>query len=190
MEFAILTLPRSYGGNRVASRQPVSRIPSEERLCERLNAGLSYRLTLVVARGPMALSGVSRVLITRWPKAAPCPVRHLVVAVEDNCPTVFLNHVAGAVGDISTVALDPALPVEDRVTDLLNALIAVRQDFALALVGYDLIRVRAVHAIVETALDYLPMQMHVVLACRVPPPLTNLARLRARCQLLEISWPG
>ena len=76
--------------------------------------------------------------------------------------------------------------IEGALTGLINEIAALDSGpIVLILDDYHVIRERGIHAALTYLLDYLPSQMHLVLATRADPPLP-VARLRARGQLVEL----
>lgn len=76
-------------------------------------------------------------------------------------------------------------PVESLLTELLNEITAIPEDFILVLDDYHMIDSKPVDQALTFLLDHQPPQMHLVIATREDPPLP-LARLRARGQLTEL----
>ena len=81
------------------------------------------------------------------------------------------------------------MSIEDRVTDLVNAILDVPSDFALMIFGYGLAEAQSVHPLMGRILDYQPPQLHLYMITPVVPPLPNLPRLRVRRQVLQVTWP-
>jgi LuxR family maltose regulon positive regulatory protein len=68
---------------------------------------------------------------------------------------------------------------------LINTIASIHDHFVVILDDYHCIENPAIHEALAFLIDYLPPQMHVILAGRQEPPLP-LARWRARGQLLEL----
>jgi LuxR family transcriptional regulator, maltose regulon positive regulatory protein len=79
----------------------------------------------------------------------------------------------------------PQPPLEAVVTALVNALATRPDQVLLVLDDYHLIQAASVHHSLTVLLERLPVQLRLLLAGRVDPPLP-LARLRARGQLVEL----
>lgn len=77
------------------------------------------------------------------------------------------------------------LPVDTIPTLLINDLAGQKQMLTLILDDYHVIQNPAIHESVLFLLDYLPENLHVVIATRVDPPWP-LARYRVRNRLVEI----
>jgi LuxR family transcriptional regulator, maltose regulon positive regulatory protein len=140
---------------------------------------MAYRLTLVITSNGMSAS------------ALPTPSYVVALTPVHNDPERFCRVVAEALSPlIGLLSLD-GLPLEEGVIELLNAVtgavVEVPVDFAMVLWGYEVIDVPAIHEAVSMMVDYLPSEMHMVIVARRIPPLTNIPRLRARRQLLEVS---
>lgn len=73
-----------------------------------------------------------------------------------------------------------------QLTSILNAVQELGREVTLILDDYDKISDPAVHDLLGFLLQYIPANLHIVVACRAAPPLP-LAILRARDQLVEIN---
>lgn len=176
------------------------------RLIERLNKGLTRKLTLISAP-----AGFGKTTLTvDWlhtrstastngqsPRSA-----WLALDEADNDPTRFFTYLVTSlqqmfpnVGHNALTLLDAAQlpPIETLLTTLINDLAGVLADknllpqvnYVLVLDDYHVIETKAVHEIVTFMLNHMPPQTHLVLTSRADPPL-SLARLRARRQLNEL----
>lgn len=76
-------------------------------------------------------------------------------------------------------------PIESIMKNLIKEVSDISNDCVLVLDDYHAIDTKQIHNIVESLLDYLPRQLHLVIATRVDPPF-SLARLRGRNQLNEL----
>lgn len=172
------------------------------RLVQRLNDGLTRKVTLVSAP-----AGFGKTTLVAWwlqprhrPEAAAiCPVppsRVMWVSLDegDNEPARFWSYVITALNKlqpgIGRNALDHLSapqppPIELTLTVLVNELVAQPSDFVLVLDDYHAIENQEIHQAVTFLLEHMPPRMHVVITCRLDPPLP-LARLRARGQLAEL----
>lgn len=159
------------------------------RLVERLQSGLSRKLTLISAPAGYGKT----ILLTEWiPQSERC-VCWLSLDETDNDLTRFLTYFIAALqmlkadfGQALLVTLQsPQLPpVESLMTTLLNEIILL-SEFALVLDDYHLIHLPAIHAAVAFLLNHLPPNMHLIVTSRADPPLP-LARLRGRGQMSEL----
>ena len=179
------------------------------RLTERLNGGLSRKLTLVSA--PAGFGKTT--LASEWLAGCAQPAAWLSLDEGDNDPARFLVYlitslrtlvlpvppvpgasegigIEGAAADLGEGALSalqsPQAPlVEAVLSTLINDVAAIPTAFVLVIDDYHLIDAQPVHEAVTFLLEHLPPQMHLVIASREDPPLP-LARLRARDQLIEL----
>jgi LuxR family transcriptional regulator, maltose regulon positive regulatory protein len=76
----------------------------------------------------------------------------------------------------------PAAPIEAVLTVLLNAIADLSERLIIVLDNYHTITTPAIHQALSFLVEYLPPQLHLVLAGRTTPPLP-IARLRARAEL-------
>ena len=161
-----------------------------QRVFDKLNAGLSQRLTLIVAPAGSGKMTLLRDWLSTSHKAGKQPVAWLALQAADNDPARFLRDIIAALEEIELESL-PNLPEhqpnepETAITDLTNALSSVPFDFTLILEDYHLITAEPIHQMIRLWLDYPPPQMHLVIASQEEPPL-QIAQLRARRQLVEI----
>ncbi len=80
----------------------------------------------------------------------------------------------------------PQTPAIDQIiTGLVDGIIGLNQDVLLVLDDYHVIELPSIHESLNYLLDHMPTQLCLVVITRSDPPL-NLARRRARGQLLEI----
>jgi LuxR family maltose regulon positive regulatory protein len=156
------------------------------------------RLLLVVAP-----AGTGKTTMLRqWAAERQWPVAWVTVNPADNRPQRFLQDVRialQAVGLRDNCVCRNAITtrnIGDSISDLINDIVEMHAEFALVLDSYQVIDAPATHDGVRFLLDYLPPQMHLVIASRTVPPL-QLARLRVRRQLVELrpqdlsaGWPS
>ncbi|MEZ4517135.1 MAG: hypothetical protein R3C44_09965 [Chloroflexota bacterium] len=161
-------------------------------LVERLSRGLALgrRLTLISAPAGFGKS----TLVAEWMAACQRSVAWLSLDEGDSDPTRFLTYLLAAlqtvdppIGDGLLAALQPPQPVlsEATLTPLLNQIAGVPEPFVLVLDDYHLVGAPAADEALTFLLDYLPPQMHMVIATREDPNLP-LARYRARGQMTEL----
>lgn len=152
-------------------------------ILKQLDRGMQVPLTLILTPDG------SPEMLDRWLARRGIPwVRH-AASEADNVPGHFLAGLGAALrpvvpglqlGRFATAA-DPL----DATAELLNALLAVEEDFAVVLEDYQAITAPTVHGVVALMVDYPPPRMHLYLVSRSVPPLP-FARLRVRQQLVEI----
>ena len=161
-----------------------------EGLINRLNRAVDSKLTIISA--PAGYGKTT--LLSMWSKQASIPVIWLSLDEGDNDLTRFLAYVvtafqrvAPSVGNDALAQLQTPHPqsYEIILTSLLNDLSAHDKPIALFMDDYHLIHTQSVHGAVDYLLEFLPTQIHIIMASRADPPL-SLPRLRARDQLTEI----
>ncbi len=159
-------------------------------LIDRLNEGLSCRLTLMAA--PAGYGKTT--LLSAWAAECRCRIAWLSLDDSDNDPARFLIYLVGALQSIEAklgqdilVSIQSPQPptIEDGLHLLVNQLDNVTEPFVLVLDDYHWITSAKIHTALTFLLDHQPSQMHLVIATRKDPPLP-LPRLRARGQLTEL----
>ncbi|MBN1250484.1 MAG: LuxR family transcriptional regulator [Anaerolineae bacterium] len=181
-----------------------SDLVARPRLTGQLNAGLRGKLTLVSA--PAGFGKTT--LVGEWvhalehiaPMAGPgvaAPSRNvawLSLDQEDSDPVRFLTYVIAALQSIGDTVGQGALqllqspqppPREVLLTNLLNDIATISDDFVLVLDDYYLVDAGSVDDALTFVLEHQPPQMHLVITTREDPQLP-LARLRVQGQLTEI----
>jgi LuxR family maltose regulon positive regulatory protein len=179
---------------------------SRPRLIERLNAGMTRKLTLIST--PAGFGKTT--LLSEWAGSCGQPVAWVSLDEGDNDPARFWTYLVAALQTIETrqgtvsslgestldalqsprfvqatsAAADTSSVVEAVVTTLINQ-ISIISDFVLVLDDYHLVTVQPIHDALAFLLDHLPDNAHLVIATRADPPLP-IARLRGRGQLTEL----
>jgi len=167
---------------------------SRPRLIERLNEGMTRRLTLISA--PAGFGKTT--LLSEWVAGSGRPVAWLSLDEGDNDPVRFLAYFVAAVqttpslseagvGESALAVLQSPQPppVEAILTALINEIATIPKPFILVLDDYHVIEAQPIHDALIFLLDHLPPQMHLSLATRSDPFLP-LSRLRARGQMTDI----
>lgn len=159
-------------------------------LIERLNAGLTGRLTLVSA--PAGFGKTT--LLSAWAAHSDRPCCWLSLDEGDNDPGRFLAYFVAALGTAG-IQVDPeplqllANPGPGQIETVLNGIInqvaAAGTPLVAVLDDYHRIQQPAVHDILAYLLEHLPPGAHLVLLTRADPPLP-IARYRARGQINEL----
>jgi len=169
---------------------PRTKIVLRPRLTEQLNEGLERKLTLISA--PAGFGKTT--LVSEWIAGCERPVVWFSLDEGDNDPSRFLTYLIAALQTIKAEigagllgALQSPQPpsIESILTALLNEITTVQDNFVLVLDDYHLMDSKPVDDAITFLLEYLPPQMHLVIATREDPHLP-LARLRARGQLTEL----
>ena len=156
-----------------------------------LQTGSAAKLCLVEA--PAGFGKTT--LLTQW-RAEDGGGRVAWVSLEerDNDPIRFWAYVVQALGTVEPGVGIAALQALQRpgvdldrlvLPSLLNDLNAIRAPLVLVLDDYHLVTEARCHRQLDSFLEHLPAEVHVVLATRVDPPL-QLARMRARGELAEL----
>src|SRR5918992_647430 len=179
---------------KVRPSQARPKLVARPRLVESLTRGRGRRLTL-----PSAPAGFGKTtLLNEWAKSRADGQRYvawLSLDEADNDPVRFLAYLVAALrrtveegfGEGILAALRSPQPprLEALSAALLNEMAALPGELDLVLDDYHLIDSEAVHGIVSFMLERLPENVHLVVSCRVQPPLP-LARLRARGQMTKL----
>ncbi len=160
------------------------------RLSEQLDAGLPRQLTLLSA--PAGFGKTT--LVSDWLAGRQRPVAWLSLDEGDSDLARFIIYLVTALQTItkkfgaSTLALVHAAEppsTEALLTNLVNEITTIPNDFILVLDDYHALDSKAVDEALAFLLDHQPPHMHLVIATRQDPGLP-LARLRARGQLTEL----
>jgi LuxR family maltose regulon positive regulatory protein len=167
------------------------------RLTGRLNQGLRRKLTLVSV--PAGFGKTT--LLCEWIAQSQRRVAWISLDDGDNDPTRFWKLVVGGLQTLSaslgvnaTALLRAQLigqpPIEAVLASLINDIAAIPTTDAIALVldDYQFIKAQSIHDALTFFIDYLPPQLHLIVASQVDPPLP-LSRLRDRGELAELHTP-
>jgi LuxR family maltose regulon positive regulatory protein len=161
-----------------------------QRLIDQLNVGVQQKLTLISA--PAGFGKTT--LVSEWTTICGQQVAWLSLDEGDNDPTRFLTYlvtvlqmIAANIGADVLLMLQSSQPsqIESILTALLNEIATIPSNFIIILDDYHMIESKAVDNALIFLVEYLPPQMHLVIATREDPNL-SLARLRARGQLTEL----
>jgi LuxR family transcriptional regulator, maltose regulon positive regulatory protein len=163
------------------------------RLTALLDEGLEYSLTLVSAP---AGSGKTT-LLAAWGRSLPAnnPLLAWVSLDEgDNNPRLFWTCLLSALNRLRPERFTPVLKYLQSSQDpslkyvlrsLINLLAESRDRFLLILDDYHVIIEQEVHNTLLYLVEHIPLQLRVILATRVNPPLP-IPALQARQQLLQV----
>jgi len=161
-------------------------------LIAKLNQGIQQECKLTLISAPAGFGKTT--LITEWIANCERPFTWLSLDERDSDLTRFLQYLIAAlqtlessVGAKALALLKSAQPpaTESILTNLLNDITAVPQEFALVLDDYHLVDAAPIDQTLTFLLDHLPPQLHLVITTREDPPLP-LPCLRVRGQLSEI----
>jgi LuxR family transcriptional regulator, maltose regulon positive regulatory protein len=160
------------------------------RLLERLNAGLSSKLTLVSA--PAGFGKTS--LLGSWQAANALPLAWVSLDAQDNDPFHFWRYIVVALNEMQSGFAESTLtalssshspPIRGVLSLLLNELTLLQQHLILVLDDYHVIETASIHQDLSFFLEHLPPNIHLFMLSRADPPLP-LTRLRARGEMIEI----
>jgi LuxR family maltose regulon positive regulatory protein len=160
------------------------------RLIERMNEGLSGKLTLISA--PAGFGKTT--LISEWTANCERPVAWLSLDEGDKDLVRFLSYMVAAIQTIKAgigegllAALQsPQTPQAEAIlTTLINEISNFPKNFLLVLDDYHIIDSQPVDKALTFLVKHQPPHMHLLIATREDPSLP-LARLRARGQLTEL----
>jgi LuxR family maltose regulon positive regulatory protein len=170
------------------------------RLIDRLNICTYPGCKLVLISAPAGFGKTT--LVSEWVqtmgKAAP-PIAIAWISLDDgdNDPARFLAYFIAAlnqaqggeaaigIGSLSMLQSPQPPPAEVVLTPLVNEIANIPDRIILVLDDYHVIESSQVDDTLSFLLDYLPPQMHLVIATREDPHLP-LSRLRARGQMTEL----
>lgn len=163
------------------------------RLIAQLNEGMERKLTLISASAGYGKTA----LLCEWLETLEgknTPIGWLSLDKGDNDPIRFWSYVCATLDQLHPGLGEQALtllqspqppPIESILTMLINSLAAIPKHFGLILDDFHLLTMSSIHHELTFFLHHMPLQMHLIIASRVDPPLA-LARLRARQQLVEV----
>ncbi|MEJ2596977.1 MAG: tetratricopeptide repeat protein [Anaerolineales bacterium] len=167
------------------------------RLLQRLNEGLSGKLTMVSA--PAGFGKTT--LLAHWARGSSLPVTWLSLDESDNEPVRFMAYLTAALEKVCggkeskeepNANIQPTYKGpeavglhEARLTKKINQMAGKPSRFILILDDYHTISNQQNHKTITFLIENQPPQMHLVIASRADLPLP-LARLRGRGQLNEL----
>jgi LuxR family transcriptional regulator, maltose regulon positive regulatory protein len=161
-------------------------------LIERLREGLCANRKLTLISAPAGFGKTT--LVSEWVSGCERPFAWLSLDEADNDLTRFLTYLVAALqrvipkfgeGASSAIQSPQPPPTESILTNLLNAISMLPDNFIFVLDDYHVLDAKPVDDAVTFLLEHLPPQMHLVIATREDPHLP-LARLRVRGQLTEL----
>lgn len=161
-------------------------------LIARLNEGLAagHKLTLISA--PAGFGKTT--LVSEWIAGCGLPVGWLSLDESDTNPSRFLSYlimalqlIKSGIGErlLSALQSREAPKIEVILTDLVNEITTIPDQFIIVLDDYHSVESKQVDQAMSFLVDHLPPQMHLLISSREDPSLP-LARLRARGQLTEL----
>ena len=163
---------------------------SRPRLTQRLDEGLTRKLTLISA--PAGFGKTT--LLSAWIPQSQWCVTWVSLDEGDNDPTRFWSYFIAGLQQLNPGLGENALSLfqslkppslEFCLTTLLNEIATFPESFVLVLDDYHVIENPSLHEAIIFLLDHLPPQLHLFITTRADPPLP-LSRLRGREQLTEL----
>ncbi|TYA09968.1 LuxR family transcriptional regulator [Paenibacillus faecis] len=160
------------------------------RLTERLDAGMHRKLSVVSASAGYGKT----TLISEWARRCGRPIAWLSLDEGDNDPARFFAYLSAALkfagpkfeGAAFGLRQSPMpVPIESLMASLLEEIGFISDPFNLVFDDYHVIRDGTIEKMVAYLIEYMPPQMHLVIATREEPRLP-LARWRVRDQLTEL----
>ncbi|WP_239615364.1 LuxR C-terminal-related transcriptional regulator [Cohnella mopanensis] len=170
--------------------QPRPNAVFRPRLIERLDDGRQRKLSLISAS---AGSGKTT-LVSEWLAHCDRPAAWLSLDEGDNGLARFLTYLVASLQTLGTtigegvfgMLQSPNLPPAEAIlTVLINEIASIPAPFIQVLDDYHVISAKPVHDALLYLFEYLPPNMHLVIATREDPHLP-LAKLRVRNQLTEL----
>ncbi|HSL46857.1 MAG TPA: LuxR C-terminal-related transcriptional regulator [Anaerolineales bacterium] len=162
------------------------------RLRDRMERALSAGSKLTLISAPAGFGKTT--LVTEWIASGGRPAAWLSLDERDNNVARFLIYIISALQEISpnlgeglldVIRASQPLPMESILTELLNQIAAIPDDFILVLDDYHLTDARTIDETLTFIVEHLPAQMHLVITTREDPALP-IPRLRARNRLMEL----
>jgi LuxR family maltose regulon positive regulatory protein len=170
------------------------------RLIDQLNASAYPGCKLILISAPAGFGKTT--LVSEWVQAMgratpPMAIAWLSLDEGDNDPTRFLAYFIAALnqakgieaeigkGSLSMLQSPQPPPTKAVLTTLINEIASIPDRMILVLDDYHVIESTQVDDVLTFLLEYLPPQIHLVIATREDPHLP-LPRLRARGQMTEL----
>ena len=175
-------LNKPYHGQNLVSRA---------RLLEKLEEGLSHKLTVITAPAGFGKS----TLAADWAASSNTPTAWLSLEKKDNDPVVFWTYFIESLKSINSdlgkqslnflySSISPDL--NDILSVLINEINRLNYDYVIILDDFHFINEPLLKSSLSYMLDHIPAQFHIFIISRAFPSLP-LGGLRAKGQLLEIS---
>jgi LuxR family maltose regulon positive regulatory protein len=170
---------------------------SRPRLVKRLNEGLVMDRKLTLVSAPAGFGKTT--LLNEWVHSRNrerfcAPVAWLSLDKNDNSIAQFWSYVIIALqtifddfGEAPLAELQASQPppIEPILTDLINEIAAMDEEFILILDDYHLLDEQTIHESLAFVIDHAPFNAHLVIAGRTDPPLP-ISRLRGQGLVTEL----
>jgi len=158
-------------------------------LYDKLSDGINGKLTIVSA--PAGYGKTT--LISDWIGQHKTPVAWFSIDTRDNEPSVFLNLLICSIqithkkiGESAKALLNSANNDKKYILELLiNDIVQHKENIILVIDDFHMIHNKVIFELFGFFLDYLPVNLHVIILTRSDPPI-NTARLRSRNEFTEI----
>jgi LuxR family maltose regulon positive regulatory protein len=160
------------------------------RLLDKLDEGLGCRVILISA--PAGFGKTT--LLGDWIETRNLPTAWISLDERENDPVRFwsyfilaLQRLRGEIGEtaLTMLQLTEPPPIETILTELLNELVTLENDFILVLDDFHTIESKQIHQALAFLVENLSGRMHLVISTRSDPPL-HLPQLRVKRQLVEV----
>lgn len=160
------------------------------RLINRLNEGISQKLTLLSAPAGFGKT----MLLSEWVADCGRPVAWVSLDETDGDSFRFWAYVIAALQTIRPNVGEGALvyfqspqpqPADVYLTALINDIAEKMPPFVMVLDDFHTIMSQPINETLEFFIEHMPPQVHLVISGRADPPL-SFARLRAQNQLSEL----
>jgi LuxR family maltose regulon positive regulatory protein len=171
---------------------PPPKLVTRSRLTEQLDAGLIRGCKLTLISAPAGFGKTT--LVTDWIASCGRSAAWLSLDERDNDGIRFLIYLISAlqmispnlgVGLLEILRSSQSPPIESILTELLNEIAAIPDDFIFVLDDYHLTDAKLIDEALTFMVEHLPNQMHLVITTREDPALP-IPRLRARNRLMEL----
>jgi ATP/maltotriose-dependent transcriptional regulator MalT len=171
---------------------PETRVERMPRPALMRRLGCYARTKMLLVSAPAGFGKTT--LLGEWSHKSRWPVVWVSLDTTDNDPIHFWSYVVAALEKIEPRVGQNVLPllhaprpspVEYLIPALINTVAALPDRLALVLDDYHCIESGTIHDALAYLIDYMPPNMHLIIASRTAPPLP-LARWRARGQLGEL----
>ncbi len=160
------------------------------RLSDKMNEALLHKLVLLSAPAGYGKTTLVVEALRDFNK----PVGWVSLDAGDNIPGSFLAYFITALQNVVPAICQPVLnalqspqppPIDLLLTAVINSVSGHEDEIVLVLDDYHTIESKAVHEAMSFMVEHLPLQVHLVIASRIDPPL-SLSRWRVKGDLVEI----